>query len=51
MGNKILIVDDQYGIRILLNEVFQREGYVTYQPPTACRRLKSPANITRSCAS
>lgn len=31
MANKILIVDDQYGIRILLNEVFQKEGYDTYQ--------------------
>jgi two-component system, response regulator, stage 0 sporulation protein F len=28
---KLLIVDDQYGIRILLNEVFQKEGYRTYQ--------------------
>jgi two-component system, response regulator, stage 0 sporulation protein F len=28
---KLLIVDDQYGIRILLNEVFQKEGYHTYQ--------------------
>jgi two-component system, response regulator, stage 0 sporulation protein F len=28
---KILIVDDQYGIRILLCEVFQKEGYTTYQ--------------------
>lgn len=31
MSGKILIVDDQYGIRILLNEVFQKEGYETYQ--------------------
>ena len=31
MSGKILIVDDQYGIRILLNEVFQKEGYQTYQ--------------------
>ncbi|MBO9130096.1 response regulator [Bacillus sp. 165] len=31
MNGKILIVDDQYGIRILLNEVFQKEGYQTYQ--------------------
>jgi two-component system, response regulator, stage 0 sporulation protein F len=29
--DKILIVDDQYGIRILLNEVFQKEGYKTFQ--------------------
>ncbi|MDF0726637.1 response regulator [Cytobacillus sp. S13-E01] len=31
MSEKILIVDDQYGIRILLNEVFQKEGYATFQ--------------------
>ena len=31
MGNKLLIVDEQYGIRILLNEVFQKEGYETFQ--------------------
>jgi two-component system response regulator (stage 0 sporulation protein F) len=31
LDGKILIVDDQYGIRILLNEVFQKEGYQTFQ--------------------
>ncbi|MEW9500858.1 response regulator [Jeotgalibacillus marinus] len=31
MGEKILIVDDQFGIRILLNEVLNKEGYVTFQ--------------------
>lgn len=40
MGNKILIVDDQYGIRILLNEVFQREGYVTYQAANGMQALE-----------
>lgn len=30
MNEKILIVDDQFGIRILLNEVLQQEGYQTY---------------------
>lgn len=29
--NKVLIVDDQNGIRILLLEVFSSEGYNTYQ--------------------
>ncbi|OWR26621.1 two-component system response regulator [Saccharibacillus sp. O23] len=29
--HKILIVDDQNGIRMLLNEVFGSEGYKTYQ--------------------
>jgi two-component system response regulator (stage 0 sporulation protein F) len=28
---KILIVDDQYGIRVLLYEVFGKEGYQTFQ--------------------
>ncbi|MGD7042961.1 response regulator [Jeotgalibacillus proteolyticus] len=28
---KILIVDDQFGIRILLNEVLNKEGYKTFQ--------------------
>ncbi len=27
---KILIVDDQQGIRLLLNEIFRMEGYDTY---------------------
>ncbi|EIJ80285.1 two-component response regulator [Bacillus methanolicus PB1] len=31
MKGKVLIVDDQFGIRILLNEVLQKEGYDTYQ--------------------
>lgn len=31
MAEKILIVDDQYGIRILLTEVLQKEGYMTFQ--------------------
>jgi len=30
-NNKILIVDDQNGIRVLLTEVFSSEGYKTYQ--------------------
>ncbi|MDQ0339386.1 two-component system response regulator (stage 0 sporulation protein F) [Caldalkalibacillus uzonensis] len=28
---KILIVDDQYGIRILLSEVLQSQGYITFK--------------------
>lgn len=31
MAEKILIVDDQYGIRILLTVVLQKEGYTTFQ--------------------
>ncbi|MTH54046.1 response regulator [Bacillus mangrovi] len=37
---KILIVDDQYGIRILLNEVFQKEGYDTYQAASGFQALE-----------
>ncbi len=31
MNPKILIVDDQYGIRMLLSEIFQKEGYRTFE--------------------
>lgn len=40
MENKLLIVDDQYGIRILLNEVFQREGYTTFQAANGLQALE-----------
>ena len=30
---KVLIVDDQNGIRVLLMEVFSSEGYTTFQAP------------------
>ncbi|WP_166244295.1 response regulator [Paenibacillus turpanensis] len=30
-GDKVLIVDDQNGIRVLLVEVFSNEGYQTFQ--------------------
>lgn len=39
MNAKILIVDDQFGIRILLNEVFQKEGYETYQAANGLQAL------------
>lgn len=39
MGNRILIVDDQFGIRILLNEVFQNEGFETYQAANGVQAL------------
>jgi two-component system response regulator (stage 0 sporulation protein F) len=39
MKGKILIVDDQYGIRILLNEIFQKEGYETYQAANGVQAL------------
>lgn len=31
MKKKVLIVDDQNGIRVLLTEVFNNEGYETFQ--------------------
>lgn len=39
MSKKLLIVDDQYGIRILLNEVFQKEGYQTFQASNGMQAL------------
>lgn len=39
MTAKILIVDDQFGIRILLNEVFQKEGYNTFQAANGLQAL------------
>ena len=36
----ILIVDDQSGIRILLNEVFQREGFKTILAANGLEALK-----------
>lgn len=30
MVKKVLIVDDQYGIRILLKEILEREGYMVF---------------------
>jgi two-component system, response regulator, stage 0 sporulation protein F len=40
LKEKILIVDDQYGIRILLNEVFQKEGYQTFQAANGFQALE-----------
>ncbi|RFU70849.1 response regulator [Peribacillus saganii] len=39
MEQKILIVDDQFGIRILLNEVLQKEGYKTFQAANGVQAL------------
>ncbi|TCP23004.1 two-component system response regulator (stage 0 sporulation protein F) [Scopulibacillus darangshiensis] len=38
--SKILIVDDQFGIRILLNEIFQKEGYRTYTAANGVQALE-----------
>lgn len=37
---KVLIVDDQYGIRVLLYEVFGKEGYTTFQAANGKQALQ-----------
>jgi len=37
---KILMVDDQPGIRILLNEIFEKEGYQTFQAANGVNALQ-----------
>lgn len=44
MKGKVLIVDDQFGIRILLNEVLQKEGYETYQASNGNQALENVTN-------
>lgn len=44
MSGKILIVDDQFGIRILLNEVFHKEGYQTFQAANGIQALEILTN-------
>lgn len=39
LKKKILIVDDQYGIRILLSEIFQKDGHETYQAGSGVQAL------------
>jgi two-component system, response regulator RegA len=43
-SSKILIVDDQYGIRVLLDEVFRKEGYQTYQAANGKQALELVQN-------
>lgn len=41
MDNKrILVVDDQFGIRILLNEIFSKEGYDTFSAASGQEALE-----------
>lgn len=40
MEERILIVDDQFGIRILLNEILVKEGYTTFQAANGEEALK-----------
>lgn len=37
---KVLVVDDQYGIRVLLYEVFGKEGYNTFQAANGKQALE-----------
>ncbi|GIM45755.1 sporulation initiation phosphotransferase F [Collibacillus ludicampi] len=41
---KVLIVDDQYGIRVLLQEVLSKEGYTIFQAPSGQVALEIIAN-------
>ncbi len=40
MNKKVLVVDDQAGIRILLNEILQKEGYEAYSAANGEEALK-----------
>lgn len=40
MKGKILVVDDQFGIRLLLSEVFKREGYEVFQASNGFQALE-----------
>lgn len=44
MAGKVLIVDDQFGIRILLNEVLHKEGYETFQAANGVQALEIVTN-------
>lgn len=44
MAGKVLIVDDQFGIRILLNEVLHKEGYDTFQAANGVQALDIVTN-------
>ncbi|WP_339060850.1 response regulator [Tepidibacillus marianensis] len=41
---KVLIVDDQFGIRVLLYEVFGKEGYQTFQAANGKEALQIVQN-------
>lgn len=40
MDKKVLIVDDQFGIRVLLQEVLSQEGYTVFQAPNGQKALE-----------
>ena len=41
---KVLIVDDQYGIRVLLFEILDKEGYQTFQAANGKQALEIVVN-------
>lgn len=47
---EILIVDDQPGIRLLLNEVFKKEGYNTHLAANGLDALKIAEATALDCA-
>ncbi|MDB5083272.1 MAG: two-component system response regulator [Bacilli bacterium] len=44
MQHKVLIVDDQYGIRVLLHEVLESEGIKIFEAPNGPTALDIVAN-------
>lgn len=40
MGKKVLVVDDQYGIRVLIKEVFSRDGLEIIQAANGMEALE-----------
>lgn len=48
-SKEILIVDDQQGIRLLLNEVFKREGYITHLAANGFDALKIAQTTNLDC--
>lgn len=46
---EILIVDDQQGIRLLLNEVFKKEGFKTHLAANGFDALKIAQGTTLNC--
>jgi len=41
---KVLIVDDQFGIRLLLDEVLKKEGYETFQAANGVQAIEITKN-------
>ena len=48
---EILIVDDQQGIRLLLNEVFKKEGFTTHLAANGLDALKVATNYVKNIIS